>query len=315
MVYCRPPVKLDSDHGWLPHSLDLSAGRLVVTLVRPAGPVSGFVSDLDLRRPSRAVRVALEDIDLPAPDAAMAPSFGLIYHLPRSGSTRAARMLAATGQVRCLIEPEWLNALLSHPQWRDHVSPEWLTRLIRVCTTAFTDRRQVIIKLSSWVIMRHALIARSLPDMPSLFLHRAPGDVLIQLLDRPTGWMAPQARAFILGADSPTTTMPTDEYCARAIGRFCDIAAAAAPRVRPVAYEAGPDALIDACRRHFALALTDADVAAMHVAATRDSEDWSGASAFVPDTDRLRDGDTPRLRDLRAAFADEPYERLLHATR
>ena len=253
---------------------------------------------------------ALMDVAIDEASAGVSPA-GFIYHLPRSGSTLVARMLTGLESCACIVEPEAINALLSRPEARVAFKPEWLRRLIQLYGVALDGRfHHVFVKLSSWAILHAPVFADAFPGTPGCFIHRDPVDVLVQLLERPTGWMSKSARSFILG-HTPAETMSLEEYCARALERFCEAAIHAGPRVRAVAYEDVPAIVPALAQDHFGLDVLEAATTALTDIAQYDSEDWSVQRRYVEPIETLRARVTPLALHMTERFAQNARRRLL----
>lgn len=293
-------TKHDGRRRWMPKSISYAFGEPIVELVELAGAPGPFVSDLDLPQAPSTRRLPL--MDVPASElAGCTPPAGFVFHLPRSGSTLVARMLTTLPGVACVIEPEPINQLLSRAQ-PGTLRAEWLRRLVLLYCGAAGAYPRAVIKLSSWAVLQGPLFTAAFPAARHCFVHRDPLEVLVQLLDRPSGWMAPHARALILGDVASRSSMTLEEYCARALGRFLQMAAAM-PRLHALAYEHIPSGVPEAARALLTLAVDGAQAEAMRHVAQFDSEDWSLSLPYVHDGDILRRRATPDARNLVDRFA------------
>jgi hypothetical protein len=299
---------------WMPKSISYAFGEPIVELARIGTPPR-FFSDLDVRGAVATVRRPLMDVAIAEDAGDLAPA-GFLFHLPRSGSTLAARMFAVPDSCATLVEPEAFNALLSSPEAIGRVKPDWLRRLCRLYCAGFADScRRVFVKLSSWAVLSEPIFAEAFPDVPGCFVHRSPVEVMVQLLRRPVGWMSDRARPFILGPHEPAASMSIEEYCARAIERFCDAALRGAPRVRAVAYEQLPDVVPEVVADHFGVEIGEAERRTMLDLARFDSEDWSLARPYRATPGELAAGATATIQAYAERFADEPRRRLLEPSR
>lgn len=290
----------DGRRRWIPKSISYAFGEPIVELAELDAWPGPFISDLDLRHTRSTRRLPLMDIPASELDACGAP-VGFLFHLPRSGSTLVARMLTALPGVACVIEPEPINQLLSRAE-PGALQAEWLRRLVLLyCGTAGAYPRAVI-KLSSWAVLQAPLFAAAFPAARHGFVHRDPLEVLVQLLDRPSGWMAPHARTLILGDVANRSSITLEEYCARALGRFLQVAAAM-PRLHALAYEDIPSRVPAAARALLTLAVDGAQAEDMQRVAQFDSEDWSLSLPYVHDGDTLQRKATPGARQLVERFA------------
>lgn len=292
----------------MPKSISYAFGEPIVELAELAATPGPFISDLELRQPLSTRRLPLMDIPASELDACEPPA-GFLFHLPRSGSTLVARMLTALPGVACVIEPEPINQLLSRAA-PDALEVEWLRRLVLLYTGASRAYPHCVVKLSSWAVLQAPRFAEAFPAAGTCFVHRDPLEVLVQLLDRPSGWMAPHARALVLGNLPGTTSMTIEEYCARALGRFLETAAATR-RMRALAYEQIPTGVPDAARHLLAMAVDHAQAEDMLRLAQFDSEDWSLSRPYVHEGDTLRRRATPDARHLVDRFAAGAWQQVM----
>ena len=294
----RPESDMLWPERWIPKSISYAFGEPIVELARLESTPNPFFSDLDLMNTVASVRRPLMDVEIPLDARGLSPA-GFIFHLPRSGSTLAARMLASSTSCACIVEPEAINALLSSSGATEGFRPAWLRRLCLLYCAAFADtHRHLFVKLSSWSVLREPFFAEAFPAVRSCFLHRDPVEVLVQLLQRPVGWMSDQARAFILHSDLRAHSMSIEEYCARALQRFCEAALNGVPRVRAVAYEDVPDIVVQVAVRHFGLDVSEADRRKMMDVARYDSDDWLVQTPYRESAADLASQATPRLKKL-----------------
>ena len=290
----------DGRRRWMPKSIRYQFGEPIVELVELAEAPGSFISDLALRHARSTRRLPLMDIPASELDTCEPPA-GFLFHLPRSGSTLMARMLTALPDVACIIEPEPINQLLSLGA-PVALEAEWLRRLVLLYGGTARPFARHVVKLSSWAVLQAPLFAAAFPAARTCFVHRDPLEVLVQLLDRPSGWMAPHARAFILGRGAEASSMTLEEYCARALGRFLETAAAM-PRVRTLAYEHIPSRVPGLSRELLTMPVDDRQAEAMLRVAQFDSEDWSLSLPYVHEGDALRLKATQAARSLVERFA------------
>jgi hypothetical protein len=295
----------------MPKSISYAFGEPIVELAQIAGPPPRFFSDLDVRHPVASMRRPLMDIELPEGAGDLSPA-GFIFHLPRSGSTLTARMLAAPASCASIVEPETINALLSSPEAAGRLKPVWLRRLCQLYCAAFADtHRHLFVKVSSWAVLREPTFAEAFPAAPGCFVHRDPVEVLVQLLQRPAGWMSEHARPFILDSQHEAASLSVEEYCARVLQRFCEAALRGAPRLRALAYEDILDEAPALAERHFGVEVRAADRQAMVEVARYDSDDWSLRRLYGEDPEDLAARATPSVKALAQRFVDEPRRMLL----
>lgn len=297
----------ESRRVWMPKSISYAFGEPIVELAELEHLPGPFISDLDLGRATSTRRVPLMDLPASMFGDGRDPD-GFLFHLPRSGSTLVARMLTAVPGVACVVEPEPINQLLSRGE-PGMVRAEWLRRLVLLFRATCPAYSHVVVKLSSWAVLAVPLFDQAFPRSRRCFVHRDPLEVLVQLIERPTGWMAPYAWSLVLGEAGRANEMPLEEYCARVLGR-CMRAAAALPDMRPLAYERLAADVPDVARYLLSRELDAAEVDAMLRITRFDSEDWSLSRPYVPDGDALRARATRAARRFVEQFAAVPRARL-----
>ncbi|MEZ4381360.1 MAG: hypothetical protein R3A79_08415 [Nannocystaceae bacterium] len=172
------PVHVDLD-GRTPRILEIELGGIETPALLDDAELRGLVR----RHPERLRwrRVAAD-----APRRAQATDLGLLFHVARCGSTHAARLVAASGEARVLVEPEALNAALVAP-----LDPPARQRLVVALVDAIAGegRTPLLIKLSSWNALFIAELRAALPRARAAVLVRAPLEVLVSLTQRPPPWL------------------------------------------------------------------------------------------------------------------------------
>jgi hypothetical protein len=249
----------------------------------------------------------------------MTPS-GFIFHLSRCGSTLVSRLLASSPRILSLAEPDALNGLLVSPAETGGVAEAFRELVLALGRRRRGSEEAYVVKLSSFMILCLPLIRRAFPDTPWLFLHRDPGEVLVSVLDRPTGYLMIKARPELAARWLPLppaaiAAMSDEEYVARFLGRMCEAALAAAERP-----DAGPHLLLDYRQlpaavwtdvaRLFGIALTPGEESQMAALAAADAKDASGRRPFHGDSADKARRITPRMREALERWAAEPYRRL-----
>lgn len=244
------------------------------------------------------------DITVPSDDRQCTVVDGFIFHLPRSGSTLVARMLAESGPHRVFIEPEAINALLTHSDSAGPPQAAWVKRLLALYRLACREEcSKVIVKLPSWSILWSHLFAKASPDTPSVFVYRDPVEVMTQLLERPTGWMSRHAWPMILRVTSEEDSLLSIEtYTAKVLGHIINAAHTSELPVMPVPYRLLPHIVPDRMLAHFGIKPGPETRTLLLEQARYNSEDWSLSTQFVPDADRLQERATSEVRSLVQTF-------------
>lgn len=254
-------------------------------------------------------------------EAGLPPS-GFIFHMSRCGSTLVSRLLATCPRILVLGEPDALNGLFNSPEG---ACERTVAEGFRELVLALGRRRRpseeaYVVKLTSFLIHHLPLVRRAFPETPWLFLHRDPGEVMVSVLDRPTGYLAVKARPECAARWLPVppgeiAAMSDEEYVARFLGGMCEAALAAAER--PAAgqlllldYRELPGAIWTGVARLFGIALTPGEEARMAAMASTYSKDASGRRRFQGDSAEKARRITPRMRAALERWAAGPYRRL-----
>lgn len=300
----------------LPAELAMGEGGLALDWLHFAGaplaePFFGESARAAATRPFNRLcryRMPLDALlDPPPADAAAMPD-GFILHMTRCGSTLVARMLAALPGHVVLSEPPPLDALIAMlgPE------PEEIgLRLLRALVGALgrdrsgaTKRR--FIKLDGWHALALPLLRRAFPEVPWIFLHRDPVEVMASH-DRTPGFQFDPATGIAtrFGLAEPVP----DAYAAAMIAGCCRAALAAVhDGGLIVAYRDLPDALFTHVLPHFGVHPDAAERAAMGAVTARNAK--APHLAFAPDGARKRDAADDRVRALVREYLAEPCARL-----
>lgn len=205
---------------------------------------------------------------------------GFIFHMSRCGSTLAAQMFAALPDTISISEPPPLDAIVQFAGTRNDIDPEWRVAALRAMVSALGRKRagserRYVLKLDSWHIMALPLFRRAFPEVPWIFLHRDPIEVLVsQMRIRGVQTMPQLMPPGIYGIQPQELAgVPGEEVCARVLGLLCRVAADhLSEGGLAVDYSELPGAAMTRIADHFGLALDAGDRAAMAEAAGRNSK-------------------------------------------
>lgn len=291
----------------MPRGLRFGAAGIEVELGRLPKPVPAFLSALEIHpaRPPQWVPLkSIHEDDSDPPDVQPAV---VVFHLPRSGSTLLARMLAVPGSLAMVIEPEPLNRILSVSAGESPEETCGLRRLIeRYVAATLPAHRRCGLKTSSWNVLYAQRLRHAFPSTPAWMIVRDPLEVAVQVLERWPGWMDVRARPLLAGDHARSWT--DEEYCVRMIKRMCD--AAAASGVAPVEYETLAMGRVDSLAERLGLDV-DAGLRRRWTELVGiDSEDWSLQRSYRDDRDALRSRASDRLRELVEEIAAPAVDRL-----
>jgi hypothetical protein len=189
-------------------------------------------------------------------------------------------MLAGFDDTLVLSEPPPVDELLrARLQWRDVSDERWAITL-RALVSAMTQRRtgaerRCFVKLDAWHVLAMPLIRRAFPDVPWIFVHRHPVEVMVSHQRQMSAQMMPGGLPpALFGVDAAELRdITSEEYTARVLAAICDGARAhLGDGGLAVAYADLPDATWTSIAAHFGLDLTTHDVETMRRAAGMDAK-------------------------------------------
>jgi hypothetical protein len=282
------PTLLDScpPAGWLPARLgpDLTIDWLHFASVAPNRSFFDISLTEAGARPlnrSLQLRTTLDTlIDAPR-DPGFAPS-GFVFHMSRCGSTLVAQMLGAAPGHVALSEPQLLDGLIRAPFADSERQVEALRALAHAWSRG-ADR--LFIKLDSWHTRALPLLRRAFPQVPWIFLHRDPVEVLVSHR-RARGYHTVPGLLPLnwFGLEPEDASLPEAEYIARVLERICEPAIAHAEDGGLLLdYAELPQAFFTRILPHFGLTPNPEEQAAMEAAAMRNSK--APETGFQPDGD------------------------------
>jgi hypothetical protein len=252
--------------GWLPYRLAREAdGSLAVDWADFGGVAldGRFFAEAvheALARPFNRLlrcRTGLEDFLRGPPEGLRAPD-GFVFHMSRCGSSLVARMLAALPGAFVIAEAEPLDAMLrivAGPAVPDDLRGAALRAMVGALGRRSSGRW--FVKLAAWPALALPLFRRVFPDVPWLFLHRDPAEVIASQMATRAPELAPAFTPSSLYGIENGAALPDEVYCAMALARVCE-AALAADGGLFVDHEALPNAFLAAILPHFGI---DADQA------------------------------------------------------
>ncbi len=205
---------------------------------------------------------------------------GFIFHMSRCGSTLVSQALAAFESNIVVSEAaplrNVLRAAASGRASEDH-AVTWLQGLINAFAQArFAYKSRLVVKFMAADVLDIALVRRAFPDVPWIFLTRAPLEILASLgagagIDTMPGTIP--AEALDLPAEA-VFAMPRDAYRCQVLAAFGRAALAALDTGGGLVldYRDLPDALWGRIPEHFGFRPDTAAVALMRVVAQRDAK-------------------------------------------
>ncbi len=235
------------------------------------------------------------------------PVAGLILHMSRCGSTLVAQTLAANDRLLVLSEPPAFDHAL-----RGGATDAELRDVVRALTIRRSpDQTHAILKLDCWHAMAVSRILRVLPEIPMIFVHRDPVEVLVSQQLRPSAWTIPGALApEWFGWPELPTACDREEYCASMIGAMCSamIDPVRRANVTAVSYRQLPEAIFSTVLSKFRITPEASDLAKMRAASTRDAK--SRSVEFTADSDVKQRQATDATRLLARTYISRIYEQL-----
>lgn len=287
-------IQIPDNEIWLPKSIHYSLGKPIVTIVRLKTLPKGFVSDLDLR--GETSNIPLSDI---ATDTNTAPN-GIIFHLPRSGSTAVAKVLGKLPDSSCYFEPACLNELLTPMLSGQHtVKAEWLSKLLSIYSHTYQSQANAVyLKLSSWQLACIDLFRQSSPDTEFALVYRNPVEVIVQILQRPTGWMTPSVQPYLLKLlqiDRKPGSMA--EFCTQVLAGFCQNALTQSSLILANQQSLNSD-LQNSVLPHLAPGVDKSHYAPALSTLLNDSEQWEDTRPYKSDSEQLTEQASEKLRTL-----------------
>jgi hypothetical protein len=286
---------------------------------RPTEPFFTDFVEKRLRDPFALVfrhQTRLDDLVALCDAAPGLPPAGFIFHMSRCGSTLVAQMLAQLDENLVLSEPGPLESLL---RLRLHAGgvPErrWMAWLRAIVAAMAQPRcggeRRVIVKLDTWAVLALPMLRRAFPEVPWIFLHRDPVEVLVSHQRSTAAAMVPGAfppQLFGVGIGE-LGTLSREAYQARVLGSLCE---AAAERLHDgglaVAYEELPDAVPTSIAAHFGLSLQAGDVQRMAAVSGLDAK--RPGRPFSADSMAKQLEAPPTLRQAAERWATPAWTRL-----
>ncbi|MCC6685185.1 MAG: sulfotransferase [Bacteroidia bacterium] len=115
-----------------------------------------------------------------------------IFHLSHCGSTLLAQSLATIDSHRVISEPEIINTIFLSKIFNNDSDEKCIRRLrlaIRLLLQPVNAKeKHAFIKFTSWNIFHAELIRKAFPDIPYIYIHREPAEVISSLKKDPNGF-------------------------------------------------------------------------------------------------------------------------------
>ncbi len=276
--HCEVPARIV----WLGDRPLVEIRRISVSALNEA-----FWDDVCASAPITAVRpLDAEPLPLGA-----GPLCGAIFHTYRCGSTLLCRQLSALPSVYAIAEPNFLTQLvLGHAQ----APPVLRHRIVKVLALLSrglgSQGQRIVVKWPGMLANHAAFLVEALPEVPMVFLHRDPVEVLASIEQRPLG-NADGAPAE-LGLAIPARESSAITQAAMVIAHLC-CKVAQVPTIRHCDYKRLDPARV---ARHFGLDPDNTEQAAMAMAGSWYSKAAPGSGRFADDSAAKRAGASKEVR-------------------
>jgi hypothetical protein len=247
---------------------------------------------------------------------------GFIFHISRCGSTLLGNALRTAPGTVVISEAQPIGACFDPSLSPEDSGQMGLRGLLNGLFRAFGqrrygDERALTIKFTSWNILRLALIRELWPDVPCLLLIRDPVEVVVSCLQKPPGWMLfkrnPLLGSRIFGWSPDSIRGMTDEeFCARVVGAYLQVAAAnASSTCRVIDYSDINATSVPHIMLY--LRITPAQIRDDQLAITLKtySKDVQGSRAFEDDRDKKQAAASEAIQLACKKWAQDPYRDLL----
>jgi hypothetical protein len=310
--------------GWVPIRVYVQDGRPMVDwchmgATRFTDAFFAHTVEMRLRDPFALLfrhQTALDALVEVAENSPGVAPAGFVFHVSRCGSTSVARMLAASDQNVVLSEPPPIDQLLrARLHTRGVPDTQWATWLRALIAVMARPRlgieRRCFVKFDAWHILDLPLIRSAFPDVPWIFLHRHPVEVMVSHQREMGAQMMPGAfPPAVFGVDvRDLTTMSAEEYAARVLAAICDGALAHLhDGGLAVGHADLPVAMWTSIAEHFALRVSAPEVEAMRRAGGEDAK--RPGQRYDDDTAAKRSLASAATRDAAERWAVPRWSRL-----
>ena len=226
---------------------------------------------------------------------------GGIFHTYRCGSTLLCRQLLTLPGTFALAEPDCVSQLITGAEQDPELLRSRLLKLFGLVRHGLGPRGdRLVIKWLGQLADRSGLIVAALPDVPMLFLHREPVEVLASIERRPLGNMqgVPEHLRFA-GAAGDAKSQELQNVAAM-LARMCRATAQTGGIARLDYTDLNP-ANMALLVGYFGLTVDAAGLAAMRAAGTWYSKAAAGAIEFKTDSAAKQSESSALARELASA--------------
>lgn len=209
------------------------------------------------------------------------PPTGFIFHLSRCGSTLVAQMLAACEDSVVVSEAPPIDAILCGGHVSEAHRINWFRAMVSALGQPRGRETHFFIKFDCWHVAQLPLIASAFPDVPWVFLHRKPDQVIASHLRQRGAQTVPtlfDPKHFGLTMADALALSPA-AYCAHTVDSMSTTAfnivqqgGTIAQKGKLIDYADLPDAVFTTILPHFGVALAPSHRLAMEAVTTRHSK-------------------------------------------
>lgn len=323
-------VGAEALRGWLPVDVSVEEGRPLVRWldfegVRLSEPFfQQTIERVRRERPAAAelftdfeALIQLEKlVEVTRPD-------GFIFHASRCGSTLVSNACRALDGAVVVSEAPVVDKLVWPYLLEDGDALALMRRVfLRAAVNLLgrrrlRDERRLFVKFSCCSLLRLAFVRSIWQDVPAVFVHREPVEIVVSNLQSVPEWLCFETQPGLAAAVSglpagEAVALSREEFCARAVGRFFEAAAESfGGRDLLVGYEELSAPKLVEIVRFFGADPTAAEARRITETARLYAKDPVPARHFTPDAEAKRAAASPLVRELVARWAEGPYRRLL----
>lgn len=256
------------------------------------------------------------------------PPSGFIFHSSRCGSTLLANACRAIDNAIVLSEPPAVDKLIARfitDVANDRTKDTLYSIFLRGVVAALGQRRRgdenrLFLKFAPCSVSQIERIRRIWPNVPWLFLYRDPVETIVSNMRNSPAWLEDhdhRVLASIIGTPvSEVAAMTREELCARSLGSFFSIAAAAhrVANDRALLLNYNQISLTEIARvlDFFGVKPAAAEMETIARQTQKYSKSASGERAFVADTEAKQLAATELIRSLAQTWATSSYQLLEH---
>jgi hypothetical protein len=202
---------------------------------------------------------------------ALAPC-GFLLHMSRCGSTLVSKSFALRADTLVLAEPGPVNDILTMqtPNVSEETRIRWLRWIVALLSRPQRlGQMRSLFKLDAWHARYLPVLTKAFPDVPWVFLHREPLEVLVSHM-RGFSYMMSAANApAAMGMEvTEAVRIPRIEYCARVLAEILEsVRRSDVPQSRLIDYRELPEAIWGRIAQTFGIRFSDVEIARVRAAA------------------------------------------------